>query len=52
VGLNWYLNRNIRLNASYTRTTFDGGGGPGSGPPANVTRQPEQALITRLQLAF
>jgi phosphate-selective porin OprO/OprP len=52
VGLNWYLNRNIRLNASYTRTTFDGGGGPGSSPPANVTRQPEQAFITRLQLAF
>jgi phosphate-selective porin OprO/OprP len=52
VGLDWFLNRNIRVNASYTHTTFDGGGGPGSTAPANVTRQPEQALITRLQLTF
>lgn len=52
VGLNWFLNRNIRINASYTRTTFNGGGGAGTTAPANVTRQPEQALITRVQLAF
>ena len=26
VGLNWYLNKNIRVNASYSRTTFTGGG--------------------------
>jgi phosphate-selective porin OprO/OprP len=48
VGLNWYLNRNIRLNASYSRTTFEGGGGS----KATVTRQPEQVVFTRVQLGF
>ena len=48
VGLNWYLNRNIRANASYARTTFDGG----NGAKATVTKQPEQVFFTRLQLGF
>ena len=48
VGLNWYLNRNIRVNASYSRTTFDGG----NGSKATVTRQPEQVVFTRMQLGF
>ncbi len=52
VGLNWYLNRNIRLNASFSRTTFTGGGGSGRTAPATVTRQPEQVFFTRLQLSF
>jgi phosphate-selective porin OprO/OprP len=52
VGLDWYLSRNVRVNASFSRTTFDGGGGPGSGAPAAVTRQPENVLFTRVQLAF
>ena len=52
VGLNWYLNRNIRANASFTRTTFTGGGGAGLTAPATVTRQPEEVFISRLQLAF
>jgi phosphate-selective porin OprO/OprP len=52
VGLNWYLNKNIRLNTSYSRTTFDGGGGPGATSPATITRQPEEVLFTRIQLAF
>ncbi len=52
VGINWFLNRSIRVNASFTRTTFTGGGGAGTTAPANVTRQPEDALITRVQLAF
>ena len=47
-GLNWYLNRNIRLNASYSHTRFDGGNGPG----ATVTRQAESVLFTRIQLRF
>lgn len=52
VGLNWYLNRNVQLKTSFTRTTFDGGGGAGATAPATVTRQPENVFFTRLQLAF
>ncbi len=48
VGLNWYLNRNIRVNASYAKTTFEGG----NGPKATVTKQPEEVFFTRVQLSF
>jgi phosphate-selective porin OprO and OprP len=51
VGLNWYLNRNVIVKTSFSRTTFSGGGA-GSGAPALVTRQPENVLFTRVQLAF
>jgi phosphate-selective porin OprO/OprP len=51
-GLNWYLNKNIRLNASFSHTTFTGGGGAGTTAPAIVTRQPENVFFTRIQLAF
>lgn len=44
-GLNWYLNKNLTIKASYARTTFDGGG-------SVVTRQPEEVLFTRMQLSF
>lgn len=49
VGLNWYLNKNIRANVSYSRTSFEGKINPAA---ATVTRQPEEVLFTRLQLAF
>ncbi len=49
MGLNWYLNKNIRANVSYSRTTFDGAMDPAK---ASVTRQPEEVLFTRVQLAF
>jgi phosphate-selective porin OprO/OprP len=49
VGLNWYLNRDIRVNASFSRTTF---GGQINREVATVTRQPEEVVFTRLQLAF
>ena len=52
VGLNWWLNRNIRVLTSYSRTTFDGGGGAGATAPAAVTQQPEEAFLTRVQLSF
>jgi len=52
VGLNWYLNKNIRLNTSYSYTRFTGGGGAGTTAPAIVTREPESVLFTRIQLAF
>ena len=58
VGVNWWLNRNLRILTSFTRTTFDGGGqvnpvDPSTlVAPATVTHQPENALLTRLQLGF
>jgi len=48
VGLNWYLNKNLRVNTSFSRTTFSGYTGTAPAVPA----QPEDALFTRLQLAF
>ena len=52
VGLNWYLNKNIRVNTSFSRTTFTGGGGAGTTVPAAVTQHPEDVLFTRVQLSF
>jgi len=49
VGLNWYLNKNIRANVSYSHTSF---GGKINSAAATVTRQPEEVVFTRLQLAF
>ncbi len=52
-GINWYLNRNVRVDLSYSRTTFEGGGqASGSSAPAIVTRKPESVLFSRVQLAF
>jgi phosphate-selective porin OprO/OprP len=49
-GVNWYLNRDIRIDASFSRTTFEGGGGTaGLGP---ITRQPENTVFTRVQVSF
>jgi phosphate-selective porin OprO and OprP len=45
-GINWYLNKNFRVNTSFSHTQFvDGKSGA-------VTRQPENALFTRFQLTF
>jgi len=58
VGLNWWLNKNVRLMTSFSHTTFDGGGAfnpldPSTlVPPATVTAQDEKVFFTRLQLAF
>ena len=51
VGLNWYLNRNIRANVSYSRTTFSGYEGSAFAT-GTVPAQPENILFSRLQLAF
>ena len=51
VGLNWYLNRNVRVGTSFAHTTFDGGGTGASGVGL-VTHKDENVLFTRLQLAF
>jgi len=57
-GLNWWLNRNIRVLSNFSYTTFEGGGMvnpaiPGTlVPPATVTAQDEKAFFTRVQLFF
>jgi phosphate-selective porin OprO/OprP len=59
VGLNWWLNRNVRVLSSFTHTTFEGGGAPVNvADPATVialatvTAQDENVLSTRVQLSF
>ncbi|HEY4952029.1 MAG TPA: porin [Verrucomicrobiae bacterium] len=49
IGLNWYLNRDIRVNASFSRTTFERGG---TAAPSAITAQPENVIFTRIQLSF
>lgn len=45
VGLNWYLNQNVKWMLDYERTRFDGGA-------ANGDRPDENALLTRFSLVF
>jgi phosphate-selective porin OprO and OprP len=47
-GLNWYLNRNVRVNASFSHTVFSGYTGAIPAVPA----QAENVVFTRMQLAF
>jgi phosphate-selective porin OprO/OprP len=51
VGLNWYLNKNIRANLSYSRTTFSSYANT-KFAAGNVVSQPENVLFSRLQLSF
>jgi phosphate-selective porin OprO/OprP len=50
VGLNWYLNKNIRANLSFSQTAF--GGFTGKAAPGTVPAQNENVLFTRVQLSF
>lgn len=50
VGLNWYLNRNLRADLSFSHTDFNGFNGPAS--PGVVPAQSENVLFSRVQLAF
>lgn len=45
VGLNWYLNRNVRMNLHYEQTRFEGGAASGARPT-------ERVIFTRLQLKY
>ena len=51
IGVNWWLNQNVRLLTSFSHTTF-AGGGTGASAPGLVTHQPENVIFTRVQLAF
>jgi phosphate-selective porin OprO/OprP len=46
VGLNWFLNRMIKFQLNYARTTFKGGKADGE------DREDENAILTRIQVAF
>jgi phosphate-selective porin OprO/OprP len=45
VGLNWYLNRNLKVMLDYERTEFEGGSASGD-------REDENVLFSRFQVAF
>ena len=45
VGLNWYLNKQIKVAVNYEHTTFDGGAADGN-------RKSEDFFVTRFQHAF
>ena len=48
-GANWWLNRNVKLLASWGRTTFEGG----AGKAGAVTNRPNENVgIGRVQVAF
>jgi phosphate-selective porin OprO/OprP len=46
VGLNWYLNENLRWALDYERTRFDGGA------PGGADREDEDAVLLRVALGF
>lgn len=46
IGLNWYLNSNLKLVTNYTQASFDGGAAGGA------DREDEKAVFTRAQFSF
>ena len=50
VGLNWYLNQNVKLVLDYEQTMFDGGGGGTADAPTDL--EDEKVVLGRLQLYF
>jgi phosphate-selective porin OprO/OprP len=51
VGLNWFLNKNIRANLSYSHTTFSKYGN-GNYAAGSVPLHDESVLFSRIQLSF
>jgi len=53
VGLNWYLNKDIKMVLDYDVTEFDGGAGATVGSAYVIkNREAERVLLTRVQFAF
>jgi phosphate-selective porin OprO/OprP len=56
VGLNWHLNRNVKLSLDYEQTRFDRStASPGAGivpPTSPLLLQGEKAVLTRAQVSF
>lgn len=58
VGINWWLNKNVRVLTSFSHTTFDGGGAFNPVdpthylPPGTVTQNDEDVFFTRVQISF
>ncbi|MGH8626669.1 MAG: porin [Gammaproteobacteria bacterium] len=50
VGLNWYLNQNVKLVLDYEQTMFDGGRGGTADGPKDL--EDEKVVLGRLQLYF
>jgi len=48
VGVNWYLNRNVKLDVDYETTTFE----VGSTTIGTVTAKPERTVLTQVQFQF
>jgi phosphate-selective porin OprO/OprP len=46
LGLNWYLNENLKWVLNYDRTSFDGGA------PGGVDREDEDVFLTRFAVGF
>jgi len=47
-GINWYMNRNLKLSLNYEQTYFKGG----SSRRGTVTAQDERIIFSRVQVAF
>ncbi len=45
VGLNWYLNKNVKFNFDYEQTDFDGG-------TSGLLEEGEHVFLTRAQISF
>ena len=53
VGLNWYLNKDLKFVLDYEQTAFDGGAGTATVSAYSVkNRETERTIFTRVQFAF
>lgn len=48
IGLNWYLNRNVKFNFDYSQTHFEGG----NNAAGSVTAEDEKVFLGRTQFSF